>query len=482
MRRSLWVLFLAAVFAAGYPGPARAEPVAPAATAPGKTALERELDRLAAWVEKEKGELTAQVVEVETRRVLAEKSPALSLNPASNAKVPTAAALLAKLGPDFRFTSGLYGVVKDGNVERLVLRSNGDPSLSSADLEKLVKALLDAGVKRVGEVLVDQSAFDSRFIPPAFEQQPAEWAPFRAPVSAVSVNGNAFAVSVEPGELGQPAKVSVDPAGYVEVEGKLLTEKKGKGRKLSVEMRPNGSALAIRLAGHVAADAKPQSFAKRVDDPRLFAGFVLRALLKRRGIAVEGGVGEGGKPEKGALAEKKSEPLSVLLREVGKSSDNFYAETLLKVLGAETTRRPGASADGAAAVRGWLESLGATDAGTKLTNGSGLFDANRLSAASLVTVHLAASRDPKFGPAFLDQLAVGGVDGTLRNRFRGKLAKKVRGKTGTLARAHSLTGLVIGDDGKPRLAFALVINGIAGKADEQRRRLDRVVERAAASK
>jgi D-alanyl-D-alanine carboxypeptidase/D-alanyl-D-alanine-endopeptidase (penicillin-binding protein 4) len=78
---------------------------------------------------------------------------------------------------------------------------------------------------------------------------------------------------------------------------------------------------------------------------------------------------------------------------------------------------------------------------------------------------------------------VGGVDGTLRNRFRSKrLKQKLRGKTGTLARAHSLSGVVLGDDGRPRLAFALVINGIGNKADEQRRWIDRVVEKAAAER
>lgn len=480
MRRTFLALLVATAAAFAHPTPASAEGAATPSAAPAPTPAQRELERFAAWVEKQKGELSAQVVEVETRRVVAEKNAALSLNPASNAKVPTAAALLARLGPDYRFQSGLYGVKKDAGVERLVLRSNGDPSLSSRDLEGWVKELADAGVKRVGEILVDQSAFDARFVPPAFEQQPGEWASFRAPVSAVALNRNAFVVRVAPGELGEAARVSVEPAGFVEVEGKIVTEKRGKGRRISVEMRPNGRTLAIRLSGHIAVDAKPTAFEKRVDDPQLYAGHVLRALLKRRGIVVEGGVGEGGKGERAALHEKKSEPLSALLREVGKNSDNFYAETLLKALGAEASGRPGASADGAAEVHDWLKAAGAADGGTRISNGSGLFDANRLSAASLVSALIAAGRDAKTGTVFIEQLAVGGVDGTLRNRFRAtKLSRKVRGKTGTLARANSLSGFVLGDDGKPRLAFAFIVNGIAGKADEQRRAFDRVVERAA---
>lgn len=480
MRNAVLAL-LVATAALGHAAPARAE-AAPAAARTVASA-QAELDRLAAWVERENGEVSAQVVDVETRRVIAEKNPALALNPASNAKVVTAAALLARLGSDHRFKSGLHGEASGGVVARLVLRSNGDPGLTSRDLEKWVKALSEAGIKEVGEILVDQSAFDDRFVPPAFEQQPAEWAPFRAPVSAVSIDRNAFVVRVAPGAIGEPARVSVDPAGFVDVEGKIVTSKKGKGKSLRVEMRPSGSALAIRLSGHIAVDAKASAFAKRVDDPRLYSGYVLKALLKRRGVAVGGGVSEGGKNETRALAEKSSEPLSTLLREVGKHSDNFTAETLFKALGAAASRRPGTSADGATAVTEWMKSAGALGSGTRISNGSGLFDANRISAASLVAALIAASKDPKTGAAFVDQLAVGGVDGTLRNRFRTKgLRKKLRGKTGTLAKAHSLSGLVLGDDGRPRLAFAVVINGIGTKADEQRRRIDRLVEKAAAER
>lgn len=96
---------LLALAPVGHAAHLRAEP--PAAPARPSSAVQKELDRLATWVEAEKGELSAQIVEVDGRQVIAEKNPGLLLNPASNAKVPTAAAVLAKLGADFRFKSGL---------------------------------------------------------------------------------------------------------------------------------------------------------------------------------------------------------------------------------------------------------------------------------------------------------------------------------------------------------------------------------------
>ncbi|MFO0566069.1 MAG: D-alanyl-D-alanine carboxypeptidase/D-alanyl-D-alanine-endopeptidase [Polyangiaceae bacterium] len=477
-------VLLACLAASGLLGPpaARAEPASrPKLESASRSGTAQAAESLARWVQKEHGELSLLVVELPSRQVLADKNAALALNPASNAKVLTAAAALSKLGADYRFKSGLYGALEGGSVDRLVLRSNGDPSLGAKDFEKLVKDLTDRGLKRVGEVLVDQSAFDDHFVPPAFEQQPNEWAPFRAPVAAVSVDENAFVVRVLPGAaVGEPAKVSIDPPGFVTLENKVTTDKKGKSRRLQVELRPADRALTLRISGQISLADKGTAFAKRVDDPRHYAGHVLRAILQRQGVVVDGGVREGGKSESRVLSERKSEPLSSLVRELGKNSDNFYAEMLLKAIGAESGKRPGSSADGAAEVLQWMKSQKAVDSGTRVVNGSGLFDANRVSAWSLVAALAAARDDPKVGKPFLDQLAEGGVDGTLKHRFRSARTRKVRAKTGTLARAHSLAGYILGADGQPRIAFAILLNGIAGKADEQRRGIDRVVERARA--
>lgn len=370
--------------------------------------------------------------------------------------------------------------MQEGVAARLVLRSDGDPTLSSKELRRWVKQLVDAGLVEVGDVLVDQSHFDDRFVPPAFEQQPDEWAAFRAPVSAVALDKNSFSVRVEPATAGKPPRVSVDPPGFVELKSDARTDARGKGRHLSVKLAADKGRVELKLGGRIGEDAAAVSFRKRVDDPRLYAGHVLRALLERQGVAVTGAVREGGRDEKNALLERKSEPLRTLLAELGKHSDNFTAEMVLKALAAGTNGAAGSSSAGARAVSAWLAGVGANDSGAVVVNGSGLFDANRASAWTLVTALRAARRDPKSGDAFVEQLAVGGVDGTLKGRFRGKLVKRrVRAKTGTLARAHSLAGFWIAPDAKRSLAFAVLVNGIAGKAEQQRARIDRLVETAA---
>ncbi|MFN7696703.1 MAG: D-alanyl-D-alanine carboxypeptidase, partial [Deltaproteobacteria bacterium] len=123
--------------------------------------------------------------------------PDLPLNPASNQKLVTAAAALVLLGAEARFRTGLYGRVEgDAVVGGLVLKGMGDPSLRQGDLVELARDLERRGVRSVDEVIVDATYFDAQLLPPAFEQQPNEVAPFRAATGAVSVDANAYVLRV----------------------------------------------------------------------------------------------------------------------------------------------------------------------------------------------------------------------------------------------------------------------------------------------
>ncbi|MEY2932933.1 MAG: hypothetical protein RL033_3682, partial [Pseudomonadota bacterium] len=91
----------------------------------------------------------------------------------------------------------------------------------------------------------------------------------------------------------------------------------------------------------------------------------------------------------------------------------------------------------------------------------------------------AVRRNPAVYPEFLAQLAVGGVDGTLRSRFRRfKEQRLVRAKTGTLSAAVGLSGYVLAPSGSP-IAFSILVNGLDGQASAVRERIDRVVEAVA---
>ena len=429
------------------------------------------------WVKGRGGADSVRIVAADTGRVWAEHAPGLALNPASNMKVLTAAVALDRLGPEYRLSTGLYGEVVNGRVEALVLRGEGDPSLGIGDLWGLARALDRLGVTQVGRILVDQSRFDERFVPPAFEQQPDEWASFRAPVSAVALERNAVTLHVLPARAGTPARIWFEPPGVVSVEGSVETRRPGSGESIQLAMEPRPDALVARVGGHVAEGMPRLRFERRIDDPRRAPGLALAALLGELKIAVQGGVALGGAEVKSRLVFHESAPLGELVKELGKNSDNFYAEMLLEVLGADAGAVPASSQRGALVVSSWLAEHQLSSPDTRIMNGSGLFDANRVSAGTLAGVLELAYRAPAIYPEFLAQLAIGGVDGTLRSRFRTLSPRRiVRAKTGTLAAAIGLSGYVLSARGQAPIAFSFLINGIEGYTGEARQRIDRVIE------
>jgi D-alanyl-D-alanine carboxypeptidase/D-alanyl-D-alanine-endopeptidase (penicillin-binding protein 4) len=422
--------------------------------------------------------ISIAVLDVDSGRFLATYDEHTALNPASNAKLYTAAAALAMLHGDHRFETTLSGATKSAAVTgSLVLRGHGDPSLTTSDLWSMVEELKAEGITKVtGDLLVDQRFFDEQTTPPAFEQQPNEWAAFRAPVAAVSLSENTVTLSVRPTRVGAAALAAFDPPGFVDVEGEVKTAESG-ADTVGLELTPNGRRLSAKLSGAVAEDSRLVRYARRVEDPTLLAGYALRALLEQADISVGGEVKPGSLKKATVLARHQSAPLAELLFSLGKQSDNFYAEMVFKTLGGESKARPAKSADAATLVTQWLDKVGANDAGVVIKNGSGLFDSNRTTAASVVNRLRVAYRDPAIAPEFVSQLAIGGVDGTLRNRFHAERARRaVRAKTGTLEDAIALSGYVLVPSGKGPIAFSVIMNHIVGKVAAGRAAADGLVE------
>jgi D-alanyl-D-alanine carboxypeptidase/D-alanyl-D-alanine-endopeptidase (penicillin-binding protein 4) len=423
-------------------------------------------------------QIGAVVIDSDSGRVLAAYNEHLPLNPASNAKVVTAAAALALLHGDHRYTTTLSGTTKSGAVTGgLVLRGHGDPSLRTEDLFAFALDLRAHGIRRIdGDVVVDQKFHDDNPVPPAFDQKPDEWATFRAPISAVGINENTVTMTVRPAqEAGGQAQVSFDPPGFVDVDGTVKTSEPGADNVI-LALAPNGKRLAARVAGTVAVDSKLVRYTRCVDDPQLLAGYTLRAMLEQAGIKVSGDV-RAGTAKANVLVDHDSAPLSELLYSVGKNSDNFYAEMIFKSISGEMNpKKPAKSGDSAELVTKWLEKQGLLDQGAVIKNGSGLYDANRVTTSMLANVIRYAIRDSSIGPEYVAQLAIGGVDGTLHKRFLNRRAHRaIRAKTGTLDDVIALSGVVYGPPGKSPIVFSVLCNKVGGKGATAREAIDAMV-------
>jgi D-alanyl-D-alanine carboxypeptidase/D-alanyl-D-alanine-endopeptidase (penicillin-binding protein 4) len=419
-----------------------------------------------------KAKIGVYVVDLVTGSELYAKDADVGLSLASNAKLLTAVAALGTLGGGFRWRTAAFvddraldettGTVKGD----LYVRGRGDPTLSANDLRALATEIAARGVRKVsGQLVLDTSYFDNDVEAPHFADQPKERAAFRAPVAAFGVSRGSFLVNVI-GEPGGTAKVWLEPdAGDHVLLTKAQVTSVSQGRtRIRVDIKPKPDVLEVEVTGQIRFSDGHWWAKRRVDDPARFAAEVLRKALADRGVTFgKKGIGSATVPLNAMLlVAHDSPPLSSVIREMNKSSDNYFAESVLKTLGAETraTPAPAGWADGQAAVQAFLARLGLPPGTYRCENGSGLFGATEVSAKQLVTLLKGAHADFRIGPDLLSSLPVGGMDGTLARRWAGGASKgRVRAKTGTLEKVTTLAGFVGVDGGHP-LAFAILVNEI----------------------
>jgi D-alanyl-D-alanine carboxypeptidase/D-alanyl-D-alanine-endopeptidase (penicillin-binding protein 4) len=154
-----------------------------------------------------------------------------------------------------------------------------------------------------------------------------------------------------------------------------------------------------------------------------------------------------------------------------KMSQNLYAETLLRAVGAHDVGL-GSFETGRAALQRTLAAWGISPSDLMIADGSGLSRYNLLTAEALVTILARVAADERLRDRFAAALPVAGRDGTLSERMRHTPADgNLRAKTGSMSGVRSLAGYVTDADGE-RLAFAIIANNYDASSDTISRALD----------
>jgi D-alanyl-D-alanine carboxypeptidase/D-alanyl-D-alanine-endopeptidase (penicillin-binding protein 4) len=191
-------------------------------------------------------------------------------------------------------------------------------------------------------------------------------------------------------------------------------------------------------------------------NPALVATQAFTAALRNVGVSVPSStrIATGVTPRSAVLLTSESSPTLAKLMELTNSpSDNFFAETLLKDLGAQIGRH-GTTARGATVVR----SVIGRDFGLhpQLDDGSGLSRSDRSNVRQIVLL----LREMQSQRPFWNSLAIAGVRGTMIDEMRHTGgANNCRGKTGTLHDVANLVGYCRAANGD-RLVFAFMMNGL----------------------
>jgi serine-type D-Ala-D-Ala carboxypeptidase/endopeptidase (penicillin-binding protein 4) len=389
--------------------------VVPTAQAGSRTAFQQQLERALHARYVSPARTGAIVVDLHTGQMLFAHNPRLALRPASNEKLGTTYAALTSLGPSFRIATDVLG---DG---------------------------AQSGARWQGSLVLKGYG------------DPA--------LSTAQLNKLAHQVAA---------------AGIRHVTGRILgdetwfdTRRTGLGWKPGFYLHesPALSALIVN-----------RGWTGRFETarPALMATQLFRTDLRRLGITIGGQAALGtAATDAVPLADVESAPLSALVRHMDVDSDNFYAEMLLKEVGA-VQGSGGSAAAGIAVERRLLGAAGVPLGGVRTVDGSGLSLIDRWTPLGLATLLRTMWRDVDLRPYVLPALPIAGETGTLEHRMRRAPAHGlVRAKTGTTDNASSLSGFV-GD----RYVFSILENGSPVRtlnAEDSQNRFAQVLARAAGS-
>lgn len=426
------------------------------------------------------------------------------LQPASTAKLYTAALVLDTLGTDYRIPTQLLAThpISNGHLEGpLILHGMGDPTLGTPGTntdwaDQLATQLAANGVREVhGDLIADDSYFSGPTAGSGWEARDLQsW--FAVPSSALSVQENIVDLTVTPSAApGRPAALMFDPSEAMpHVVNTMTTSAQHTRSDINLYRAPGEGTLYA--FGNIAARSEPQTFKLAIADPASYAGSMLREALARHGIRLEGQVRSLHWPEQSNIGLDKAvvvaQVLSPSVMEVLsrglKRSQNLYLQNLLQIAGVKAKANaeqggdpaPGFLSSEAWGIRGMHELLGRIGiafADSQIEDGAGLSRQDLATPNAMVHLLTYLSSQP-YGPQLRNALPNAGVDGTLEWRMRNTPAMdNVHAKTGSMSYVRCLVGYVTTASGE-RLAFAIMLNNFVHEGDEPSpsRNLDAIVE------
>jgi D-alanyl-D-alanine carboxypeptidase/D-alanyl-D-alanine-endopeptidase (penicillin-binding protein 4) len=439
-----------------------------------------------------RGYLGLEIVDLSTGEVVFESNADRLFVPASNSKLFTTALGLTHLGPDFRFHTTVVAPGQpdsEGTISGAVsLVGGGDPNLSGRELPYRVDSppgdglqaiaalagqMVAKGVRRIdGDIVGDDTAYVWEPYPEAWGMGDSLWE-YGAPVSALTINDNAFTVAVE---AGDPARITISPPfEFYEIDNLVRT---GSPRKIRFDRDPG--SMQLRISGQLPPGDPGLAEMLAIHDPALYAAAALRDALMRRGVVVRGKAvvrhalwNEPVAPPAGfEMARIDSAPLIEDLRVLAKVSQNLHAELILRAVG-RAEAGAGTREAGLRVMREFLKQLGVTADEYLPNDGSGLSRTNLVTPAAVVKLLQFMYRSPN-RENWLSLLPVGGEDGTLRLRMRKtSAAGRIRAKTGSLTHVSTLSGYAERRDGT-MLVFSLMANNQNAPSAYVRAALDKI--------
>lgn len=419
-----------------------------------------------------------EIISLKDQQTVYQKNSDHLFIPASSLKLFTCAAALYYLGPDYKFTTQLTtdGIIQNGIlVGNLYLKGNGDPTLTTQNLQTLVNHLSALGITAIeGNICLDTSAFDELPFGPGWIWDEGA-ASYNSPINALTVNHNCIKLLLTPTIPGQKPHALLNPTtSFVRIYNNAITTDTPITEPLKITRAWLTHDNSITITGQIPHDAPAKDYECTMEEPALYAGTMLKELLQAASITVNGLVIQKPIPvDVLLLASHASEPLLKIIDPLLKNSDNLYAESLFKKLGQVRYNTTGSWQAGKKALSDFMSRiLSISNDQYVIADGSGCSRYNLIAPHHLVTLLQWIAQDPQRYEQFLDLLPAPGGQGTLKDRLTDYTdLVSIRAKTGTMSGVSALAGFIT-TKSHEHLAFTIMINGVTKPVKEYKLNLE----------
>ncbi|MGK7939897.1 MAG: D-alanyl-D-alanine carboxypeptidase/D-alanyl-D-alanine-endopeptidase [Crocosphaera sp.] len=392
--------------------------------------------------------------------------------PASNVKLLTTAAALIKYGSKYQIKTPIYAQGLSPNLTVLKVVGQGDPTLTSQQLETLAKQLKSQGIQRINNLIVEDNSLENQVINPTWEWEDIQF--YYAPaVNRLILNENAVILTLIPENIGEKLQLKwsdIIAAKQWKINNQTITNRED--TPYTVSINRNFEKPLLTITGSLAINSDPDIFGMTVVNPGKYFLDSLQFYLEQEGIKViKSEVIHGNRRMNDLvkITEIKSNSLQDIITKTNQESNNLYAESLLNLFSRENPENSKIQQ-----LKETLTNLGLDSNLYHLKDGSGLSRHNLVTPETLVNLLILMTQTSEAN-IYRNSLTVGGVNGTLKNRFKDTIIEgKIQGKTGTLSGSSSLSGYVNPPNYTP-LAFSIIVNQSDLPPSQLRRFIDEIV-------
>lgn len=424
------------------------------------------------------------VKDVKTNQIIIDYNANKNFVPASLQKIPLSVIALETFGTNYTFktyflcSSQIQDSVLNGN---LYIVGGGDPTLGSVRFaqtkpdtiyNRWYNALKEKGIKHVnGNIYIVSGFFDNYPLNDTWM-----WGDvgnyYGAGIYALSWHENMFSLYIQAADSITKKNIISNiypplPPDYT-ILNNSLTVKKGMETYLSVY--GDHYSKQREVCGTLAIDKSYTTIKGALPFPEYVCAWNFKNYLHNQGIPVSGSIyyTDTLNVSTDTLYINASPSMLTIINHINKTSNNVYAEAVLKLLG------KGSYTVAITEMKNKLKRMGLAVDNIKIADGCGLSSVNFISPVVLCDI-LSYVSTKSYYKQYMNTLSEAGVSGTLRNILKKKpKGCNIYAKSGTMTGVIGYAGYAIHSNGNT-YSFTIIVNNFSCKSAVVKEKMEKLM-------